>query len=508
FILILLMAIGLTGFLIEGFRILAKPQVWANWEPVGAFIALWPAGNPTLFHSLFWWIHICLSLFFIAYLPFSKLFHIITGIVNVVLEMSPPDILTLEEREKSAKDFSLKHFIAFDACTRCNRCENKCPSNQSGEALSPREINQKMRDYFRNQFSFISIIKKLLKKTVPEIPIKKAIQGEEPWMCTTCRACIEECPLIINNPDIIRQIRMLKIEEGTQVPVMIGETLESIFKHGNPFQGQKSKRTEWAQGLEVKSLSDKETSEFLYFVGCAPSYDERLQAIAQNTVKIFNKFKMDFSVLGNKESCCGDMAKRLGEDGLLEELIMKNYETFERFKVNRIITACPHGLKMLRDEYPLYKKRLGIENNIKLDVQHYTQLLATHIKEGTIKFRKAFNRRVTYHDPCYLGRHCDIYNPPRDIIKAIPEIEFFEMERNRSNSFCCGGGGGRFMMEEFEAREKISELRVKEAAKIDAQILITACPFCLSMLEDALKTAGYEDKIEVKDISELMVELI
>ena len=507
-ILVLLLVIGFTGFLIEGFRFVAQPKPWMHWSPVGASLASLLHGDATFWHGIFWWLHVGFSLLLIAYLPFSKLFHIIAGSINAALETLPPEVLTLEEREKLEQEFSRRHLIAFDACTRCNRCENKCPSNLSGEALSPRVINQKLKDFVKTKYSFSRLIKEFLKKPVPEMTREEVIKGEEPWMCTTCRACVEECPLSINNLDIIREIRALKIEEGTQVPTMVGETLESVFKYGNPYQGLKNKRKEWSEGIQVKDFSRGERAKLLYFVGCGPSYDNRLQEIARNAVKVFNQLGLDFGILGNKESCCGDMAKRVGEDGLLEELILKNYETFEDLGIKEVVTTCPHGLKMLRDEYPLYQEKLEIETEEKFKVQHYTELLACLLQEGKLKFSHALKKKVTYHDPCYLGRHCGIYEPPREIIRAIPEIEFVEMKRNRQNSFCCGGGGGRLWMEEFEAREKISEIRVRDAAEVEAEILITACPFCMSMLEDAVKTAGYENAMEVKDLLELIGELI
>lgn len=507
-ILFLLLAIGITGFLIEGYRFVAKPDPWMNFSPIGAYLTSFLKGNAFLWHSAFWWIHVSLSLFLIGYLPFSKLFHIIAGSLNVVFEMLPPEVLTLEEREKIVQDFSQRHLIAFDACTRCNRCENKCPSHLSGESLSPRGINQKMKAYIKAKYSMPRLIEKLLKRPIPDIPREEAMQGEESWMCTTCRACVEECPISINSLDIIREIRTFKIEEGTQVPAMVGGTLESIFKYSNPYQGLKNKRSEWAKDLELKNLSKGDTAEMLYFVGCGPSYDTRLQEIARSAVKVFNKGGLDFGILGNKEVCCGDVAKRVGENGLLEEIIIKNYETFEQFGIKEVVTTCPHGLKMLRDEYPIYQKKLKIETGSNVKIQHYTELLARLIQEGRLKFKQTLKKRTTYHDPCYLGRHGGIYDPPREIIQAIPGIDFVEMKRNRRNSFCCGGGGGRAWMEEFEAREKISEIRVRDAAEVEAQILITACPFCMSMLEDAVKTLGYENKMEVKDLLEVIGELI
>jgi len=507
-IVLLLLAIAITGFLTEGYRLAAQPQPWMHWSVVGAFLASFLPGNGTTGHAMFWWVHISLVFFLIAYLPFSKLFHMFAGFVNIALETLPPEVLTLEEREKVEQEFSRRHIIASDACTRCNRCENKCPSNQSGESLSPRAMNQRIKEYLRTKYSMVNFAKAFLKKPVPEMQREEVIQGEEAWMCTTCMACVEECPITIDNLDIIREMRTLKVEEGTQVPAMVGDTLESVFKYGNPYQGPKNKRKEWAQDLELKDLSKGEKAELLYFVGCGPSYDDRLQKIAQSAVAVFKKAGLDIGVLGNKESCCGEPAKRLGEDGLLEEIIMNNYELFEQFGIEDVIMSCPHGLKMFREEYPLYKEKLEVETEGVLKPQHHTEVLSRLIKEKRFAFSKELRKRVTYHDPCYLGRHLGIYEPPREIIRAIPGIDFVEMDRNRRNSFCCGGGGGRLWMEEFGAKEKIPEIRVRDAAAVQAQILITSCPYCMSMLEDAVKTAGYEESLEVKDLLELMVDLI
>lgn len=505
-VVVLLLVIGVSGFLVEGYRLAAKPEPWMSWSPVGMWLAGLLAGDPLRAHLTVWWTHALLSLFLIGYLPFSKLFHVLAGSITVALETLPPEVLTLEEREKVAQNFSRRHLIALDACTRCNRCETKCPSNLSGEALSPRGLNQKMKAHIRADYSPGRIVGRLLKRPVAPMPLEKAIAGEEAWMCTTCRACAEECPLTISTVDIIREIRVQKIAEGTHVPVMVGEALESVFKYGNPYQGPKNKRSDWAKGLTVADLSKGGGAEVLYFVGCGPSYDSRLQEIARSAVDVFTRMRLDFGILGKKEVCCGDVAKRLGEDGVLEELIVKNYESFEAAGCQQVVTTCPHGLKMLRDEYPVYKQKLGIETEGELRVEHYTELLSRLLREGKLSFSKRLEKRVTYHDPCYLGRHCGIFEQPREIIGAIPGVELVEMKRNRSNSFCCGGGGGRLWMDEFEAREKIDEIRARDAKDAGAELLITACPFCMSMLEDAVKTAGYEGTMEVRDLLEVVRE--
>ncbi len=504
-----LLAIAATGFFVEAFRIASFPQPWAEQSPVGTFLAAGLTGADTqLWHSLLWWLHAGLSLSLIAYLPFSKMFHLIAGPINVALATAPPNIVTLDEREDFTEEFSRRHMIAFDACTRCNRCDTKCPSNISGEGLSPRSLNQRMKAHVHAKYGLAGLIGKLLRRPAGEVSTEQAIAGDDAWMCTTCRACAEECPLTIDNPDIIRQIRTLKIEEGTQVPTLVGKTLESVFTHNNPYQLPAAKRADWAEGLDVVDLSAGGKADAIYFVGCASSYDTGLQNIARSTVQVLAKLDVNFGILGADETCCGDLARRLGEDGLVEEAVAGNYEQFASCGAGEVITTCPHSFKMFRDVYPLYRDKLGITDGADLTVRHSTQVLAEQIAAGKLTFGRGPGKRVTYHDPCYLGRHCGVYDAPRQVIRAMPGIDFVEMKRARRNSFCCGGGGGRMWMDEFPTTDKIAELRVKEAVATGAEILITACPFCLSMLADAVKTAGYEDQLEVKDIMELTAELM
>jgi Fe-S oxidoreductase len=288
----------------------------------------------------------------------------------------------------------------------------------------------------------------------------------------------------------------------------VGGTLEALFEYGNPYKGLGNKRSEWAQDLNVKDFSKGEEAQYLYFVGCAASYDDRLRNISRSAIRVFDRAGLDAGILGPEESCCGDLARRLGEDGLLEDVVRENHELFLKRGIRDVVMTCPHGLKMFRDEYPRLIERLDIEPGQEFNVQHHTELLSAAIREGSLKFAKDLPKRVTYHDPCYLGRHLSIYEPPREIIQAIPGVEFVEMEQNRRQSFCCGGGGGRAWIEEFESREKIPGMRVRQAAEVGAEILITSCPYCLSMLEDATKTSGHGETMEVRDLIEVIADLV
>ncbi|RLB07435.1 MAG: hypothetical protein DRG50_02830, partial [Deltaproteobacteria bacterium] len=503
-ILISLFVIGVTGFLLEGGQIAAQGTLSEKWAPVGSLFALLFGTDPSNWYRTFWFIHIVTIMGILAYIPYSKLFHLFSSPVNVLQRPYVPTFLTLEEREGLQGDFSLRQLISLDGCTRCNRCEVVCPAFVAGEPLSPRRFHQEVKGFVGQKHGLRARFILLFKGQKEDLSKVSAVQGESMWYCTTCRSCMEECPVYVNGIDIIREVRTALIEEGTQVPATITKALESIYKYNNPWERPKVKRAQWAQGLGVKDLSQGDKAPLLYYVGCTPSYDTRLQEVVKAIVAVLKGCGVDFAILGNEEPCCGEPARRLGEDGLFEELVMKNFEIFDRLQIEEMVTTSPHGFHCFRNEYPPMMKKLGIEGN-GLKVRHYTQLLAELIKREKVPWAAKIKIQVTYHDPCYLGRHNGIYEEPRSILRAIPGVNLIEMPRSRDRSLCCGGGGGRMW---FEAEEggKVSELRVREAAQTGADVIATACPFCLSMLTDAIKTAGLEGKIEVRDIAELVQE--
>ncbi len=504
----LLMTIGLTGFLVEGSRLCIQHSPGMDWSIGGMAFSnlLFPYVDKT-WHYGFWWIHSGLSLGFIAYLPYSKSFHILASPVNIYFQAAKPAILTLEEREGLKGDFSRFQLIALDACTRCNRCENVCPVSQSGGPFSPREFIQQMRSYVLRRYGFGARLRKLRDKAEKDRRKEDAFTKGEYWLCTTCRPCEAQCQVCAGGIQIIRETRRAIIEDGRRVPPEIRKALEGVSKYGNPWEGAREKRSLWFKELGVKDLSRGDEAPLLYFVGCLPSYDSRLQEVAKGIVKVLKKGGVDFALLGNEEFCCGDIGRRLGEDGLFEMVVEENYKRFKEFKIRDIITTSPHCYHIFKNEYPLLREKLGIEA-FNFRVRHYTQLVASLIEKGGLDFSQNLKKVVTFHDPCYLGRYNGHYQEPRKILEAIPGLRLVEINRTKENSFCCGGGGGRMWLEEGEIGGKISEIRVKEAVEIGADVLATACPFCLSMLEDGVKTAGYEEVLEVKDLIELVAETI
>ena len=359
----------------------------------------------------------------------------------------------------------------LDSCMQCATCTGVCPWNLV-RYFSPRNIIRLA------QFGL------------------EGIEGEDLWYCVTCNKCVINCPRGVKIIDIIRSMRIMMNETGS-LPGPLKAPLGSASNRGNPWSGDPEDRTKWLEGLDVKLFESG--MDYLYFTCCTQAYDPRNQKAGKALLKVLKAGGVDFGILGEKESCCGDAIRKLGGEEIFGKLAGNNMALFEEKGVEKIITGSPHCYNSFIKDYS--------ELDGHYDVVHYTQLFLDLIKEGKIRPEGKFEKRVTYHDPCYLGRHNNIYEPPRDVLKAIPGLELVEMERNRENSLCCGGGGGG-VWNEIPAEERFSVLRVQEAAETGAEIIATACPYCVLMLEDALKTVGKDEEIRVMDIAEIMMESI
>ena len=319
------------------------------------------------------------------------------------------------------------------------------------------------------------------------------------WECTACKHCVENCPQKIPIKDFIIELRHHIIEEqGSLVPASIRDLNESLFYNHNPYGKPKTKRMDWAEGLKIVNVKDVR-KDTLYFVGCAQCYNSRDQEVARAMVDVFNIAKVDFGTMGIEEACAGDAALSTGEIGLFEELAEINIKNFNEFNIKRIITTSPHDYEVIKNEYP--------KHGGEFQVLHYTEYVEELIEEGKLDFSNRVKKTVTYHDPCFLGRYNGVYNPPRKVLEAIPGLKLVEMDRNRDQAECCGGGGGGNWID-IRAGERLAERRVEQSIKTGADILIVACPFCLAMFEDAIKTKGYEGEIEVKQLIELVREAI
>jgi Fe-S oxidoreductase len=378
--------------------------------------------------------------------------------------------------EPSEQTFAEK--FELYGCYQCGKCTGGCPVSLKSK-LNIRRL----------------MIEGILGKNLEGIT-----EREELWDCTTCKTCTIRCPRGLKPMDLVIGMRGTLVEEG-HIPKTIIEAMENAYKHGNPWGRPKNKRTEWTKSLpedlKVKDFSQGDRAEMLYFVGCTASSDPRIQEIAKSLAFIFNRADIDFGILGNEETCCGNEIRRMGETGLFEELMDANIQRFETYKIEQIVTACPHGFNALKNEYPQGK----------FDILHSTQLLAKRLEEGKLPLTREIKKVVTYHDPCFLGKQNNIFDEPRTLLSAIPGLTFKELDRSRERSLCCEGGGGRMWAESSsEMGQRLAEIRGQDAVDLDAEILTTACPLCVLTLEDAVKTSGNEEKIKVMDVMELLSE--
>ena len=503
-VLSLLFVLALTGFLVEGFRLDAVALPWAEPSPVGMWIAAVsdrPVSDALDAHQMWWWIHATASLFLVAYFPFSKFTHAFAASVNLALEgMRSTSFLTLEEREALKSDFSFRHLVMMDACTQCDRCTSVCPSHAAGEPLSPRGIMDETGHFAHAKagFGFLPRGAAAAEASAP----KAQAAGDQVWNCTTCGHCQVACPSAISPMDLIREVRTARIEAGEGVPENVQGMLESVYKFKNPWEGTRGKRLEWASGLDVPVLAEGAGERRCFYVGCTIAYDPRLHGIGRSSVAAFRAAGLGFAVLGKEETCCGEVVRGVGEDGLFTEMATGSLDTFDRYGITEIVTPCPHGLHTFTNHYGRLDQAMKGRKAV-----HVSQALEAAVASGALVLEGRGRRKVTYHDPCFLGRRGGVFDAPRNVLRSIPGIELVEMERSRENSFCCGGGGGR-MWVEGGGEEKMSEIRLREAVGTGAEIMVTACPFCFTNFDDAVKTAGFEGRFAVKDLTELVAEAL
>jgi Fe-S oxidoreductase len=446
---------------------------------------------------------------FLCYLPFGKHFHVLTSAFNIYLakldkgHVKPARWgIADEEIDKvsslgvrALQDFTWKHLLDFYSCADCGRCSDNCPANAAGRPLSPRFLTIKARDYCFEQAPVFA------RSKTGTASLRDIYSEDEIWSCTTCGACEEECPMQIEYIDKIVDLRRALVEDGA-VPASLQKPLKALESRGNPYGKLEKKRADWAKaangqtGCEVKVLSGAAKAKTLFFVDSVSSYDDRIQQIARATAHILSACAEDFGILGPAEKDSGHDVRRFGEEALFQALREQNSKAILVTGVTKIITSDPHALNALRHDYE------GLP-----PVEHISQFLARQLTSGMLTLRLAdtATKVVVYHDPCYLGRHNLIYEDPRAVLDAIPGVQRVEMKRCRDRSFCCGGGG---LMLYYEApeRERIGSLRVKMACETGADTIVTACPFCLVNLEDAIKVAGLEKQMRVVDLTELVLE--
>ena len=515
--LLLILIIVVTGFIVEGFRIAATELKttpdWALWSPGGFVLAAALSGLSQsallTWHWIMWWFHVIITLGAIVYIAlyWNRLWHIIVSPVNVFFQslnprgaLVPIDLETAETfGVAKIEDFTWKQLMDLDACTRCGRCQDNCPAYISGKALSPKKMTQDLKVHWLEKAPSLLGGKHQVAEGNPgsngRALIGEVVTEDEIWDCTTCRACQEVCPVWVEHIDKVIDMRRNLVLEQASVPEAAEGALRSIEARGHPWRGTTLARTDWADGLDIKILAEDSDIDILYWVGCTEALEDRSVKVAQALAKLLKLAEVKFGILGAEETCCGEPARRLGNEYLFQMQAEKNIELLKNYNIKKIVTACPHCYNTIKNEYPQF----GGE----FEVIHHTEFIANLLEQGGLRIIKGSSGVVTYQDSCYLGRYNDIYESPRQILNNMPDITLVEMKQNRERGFCCGGGGGHMWLEERVGR-RINELRTEQAIEAKAQIIATACPFCLQMFEDGIKAKAAEEWLKVMDIAELV----
>jgi Fe-S oxidoreductase/nitrate reductase gamma subunit len=514
-ILVLLALIGVSGLLVEAARIAVdgRPD-FEVWSFVGYPLSALFSSSAAGVHQALWIGHVVVFLAFLVALPTTKLRHVITSPLNMALAprerprgamREMPNLMEATDIETIGAslvgEFTWKQLLDTDACTICGRCTSVCPANATGKPLDPREIVLKLGEVAARSASPpvsppVGVDAAI---TVTSDSVFERITAEELWACTSCRACDEICPVDIEILDkILDMRRFLALMEG-DFPKELGATFISLENSSNPYGLSQADRASWTDELsfEVKRLGEPGvTAEYLYWVGCAGSFDDRNRKVTVSTARLLHEAGVDFAILGPMEMCTGDPARRAGNEYVFQQLALQNIETLNDLGVSKVITQCPHCFNTLGNEYPQF----GGE----YEVMHHSQLLMELVSTGRITPKNRTDERVTFHDPCYLGRHNDVFGAPRKLLDLVSS-DVVEMPRNGTNSFCCGAGGSRMWMEE-QTGKKINIDRSEEAVATGSDIIATGCPFCFIMLDDGVKETGDDEQVVVKDISTLLAE--
>ncbi len=503
------------------------------WTPISvgaaSLISGLSAGATTTILSIMFWLHICTQLVFLNLLPLGKHFHVITALPNVFLKSlgyphEKTKLLDLED-EAAWEDESLginhihqlnwKQGLDLYTCTECGRCKEVCPTYTTDKPLNLHEFNDKLKQELLENAD--NIIKKTklssaieqsedsaqiekLKEEINALNSKKQLIGEviaedTLWACTTCRACEEVCPVAIEHVPRITAMRQGQFLMAETYPKELNPALKGLERNGNPWGIGYDKRADWAEGLDIKTMADDQNVDYLLWVGCAGSFDDRSKKVTTSLVRILQKAGISFAILGIEEKCTGDYARRVGNEMLFQMMAQENIETLNNYNVKKIITACPHCLNTLKHEYP----SMGGD----YDVIHHAEFIDQLVKEGKIKLKQSLKGALTYHDPCYLGRYNNIFDQPRSILRSVSKGVLKELERHGRESFCCGAGGGRMWMEETIGKRIYLE-RSEEIVRQQVSKVAVGCPFCMTMIEDGMKELGKEEEIKTMDIAELV----
>jgi len=513
-VLLFVFLIILTGFFIKGFRIATDDLSFtdsAAWSPIGyGFSKIFATFTTDYRDHILVWHRVIMHtipafvLGIYVFVSRSRLQHLWLSPLNIFTRsLGPKGALIPQDLENSEtfgvpkiEDFTWKQLLDLDACTRCGRCQDICPANISGKALSPKKVIQDLKEHLYQVYPY-PLIK--TPKEPRQNMITDAVTEEAIWDCTTCRACQEVCPVYVEHIQKMVDMRRHLVLERCEFPESAQQALVNLQSRGHPWKGTTLSRTDWTSGLNIKQLSDCGSTEVLYWVGCTAALEERNTKVAVATARIMQAAGIDFGILGVEETCCGDPARRMGDEYQFQMLCQKNIEIFQQYNVKKIVTSCPHCFNTLKNEYPQFGGNF--------EVVHHSQLIEDLIRQGKIKVGNIDSIKVAYHDSCYLGRHNDIYQQPRQILESINGIEKVELARSGAKGFCCGGGGGHMWMEE-PIEQRLNLRRVEQVMQAKVDVVATACPWCLAMFEDGIKAKEIEESVKAKDLSELVIEAL
>lgn len=509
----LILIILVTGYMVEGLRQAATelkthPE-WALWSPGGFVFAKAFEGmdeaSLRFWHRWLWWFHALITIGGFVYVGvvFSKFQHLLVTPFNIFFRnlgpVGVPSPIDIEKAEAlgvgEIKDFTWKQLLDLDACTNCGRCQDACPAWATGKPLSPRKVIQDLKGHMVKANKKRTDSSESLPTLVGEAPTE-----EEIWACTTCAACQETCPVYVEHLVKIIDLRRNLVLAHSKMPETAQLMLRNMQSRGHPWAGIQSLRLrgDWTSEVEVKVLAEGDRVKTLFWVGCTGALVERNVKATLSMAKVLKAAGIDFGVLGEAETCCGDPARRAGYEFQFQISAEQNIETFKNHQIEEIITTCPHCYHALKNEYPKYGGTFK--------VIHYTQFLSDLIQQKKLNLSQALALNLTYQDPCYLGRYNQLYQEPRQVLKAIPQIQLKEMERSRHRSFCCGGGGGHMWIEEQPGTTKINQMRLEDVLKTGADTVVTACPYCLQMFEESIEHKGMKETLKAKDLVELVEE--
>ncbi|MDD4802669.1 MAG: heterodisulfide reductase-related iron-sulfur binding cluster [Syntrophomonas sp.] len=538
-VLLLVFVILFTGFVIEGARIAAQIAQTPYLEqvpyeklasPFGWIFASLFAGSSVdtmlMWHRFLWWFHMAIAFLFIAMVPFTKLWHIFAGMIQYFTRDLGPSanrmVYNIEEAEtfgvENIEEFTWKDVMDLDACIRCGRCQENCPAYNTGKHLNPKlTLIQSMKLHLDAKAPYLIANKDNAEHEVEMAMTDAASQDVNPmeqsliydvvtseviWDCTNCRACMEHCPMYIEHiPKIVELRRNLVMWQG-DMPGEAQAAFTNMERNYNPWGVGWAGRAGWLDERGIRDIvnlipEDGKEFEYLLYAGCAVSFDDRYKRVGEALVRILNQAGVSFGYLGKEEYCCGDSARRLGNEYLYQTLANQNLESFNNYGVKKIIVVCPHGYNTLKNEYP----QMGGN----YEVYHYTEIIAKLVAEGKIKASNSLGAKVSYHDSCFLGRHNGIYDQPRAVIKAAGG-NIAEIEKSKNFGFCCGAGGGRMWLEEdaVEGYKRINDTRTDQLLATNPEMIVTNCPFCLTMISDGVKGSDPDSTIKVMDVAEVM----